>query len=60
MAFIERLLLREDIDALEIDLSQARARHADTTTLQTLERELDRLNAKFAALRPTSEFARAA
>jgi hypothetical protein len=32
MAFIERLLLREDIDALEHDLSRARAQQADNDT----------------------------
>ena len=52
MAFIERLLLREDIDALEHDLARARAEHADETTLRRLERDVARLTARFAALRP--------
>jgi hypothetical protein len=60
MAFIERLLLREDIDALEHDLSRARAQQADKDTLQMLEHEIGRLNARFSALRPSSDFARAA
>jgi hypothetical protein len=60
MAFIERLLLREDIDALEHDLSKARAQQADDDTLQRLEHEIGRLNARFAALRSANDFSRAA
>ncbi|PZO48751.1 MAG: hypothetical protein DCF16_15815 [Alphaproteobacteria bacterium] len=60
MAFIERLLLREDIDALEHDLSRARARQADDDTLQMLEHEISRLKARFAALRSANDFSRAA
>lgn len=60
MAFIERLLLREDIDALEHDLSKARAQQADDDTLQRLEHEISLLNARFAALRSANDFSRAA
>lgn len=60
MAFIERLLLREDIDALEHDLSKARAQHADKDKIQMLEHEIGRLNARFEALRHANDFARAA
>jgi hypothetical protein len=60
VAFIERLLLREDIDALEHDLSRARAQQADNETLQMLEHEIGRLKARFAALRPATNFSRAA
>jgi ribosomal 50S subunit-associated protein YjgA (DUF615 family) len=60
MAFIERLLLREDIDALEHDLSRARAQQADNDTLQRLEHEVSRLKARFDALRSANDFSRAA
>lgn len=60
MAFIERLLLREDIDALEHDLARARTQHADEDTLQLLERDIARLKTRFEALRPALEYAKAA
>ncbi|GEM_PF-6832977 len=60
MAFIERLLLREDIDALEHDLSRAREQQADNDTLQRLEHEIGRLKARFAALPSVNDFSRAA
>ena len=60
MAFIERPLLREDIDALEHDLARAQAQHADKDTLQLLERDIARLKTRFAALRPVLEYSKAA
>jgi hypothetical protein len=52
MDFVARLLLREEIDALDHDLAEARqAETVDVKRIGELEAEIERLEDRFAAAR---------
>lgn len=52
MDFVSRLLLREEIDALDHDLAEARqAETFDLARIRSLEAEIDRLEDRYAASR---------
>lgn len=57
MSIVDRLLIREEIDALELDLSRARAR--DPAAAQSIQAEIARLERRLvacsAARRPPPE-----